>query len=791
MFRKKNNIIITAYFIVAGLLLIYLINSLHLRSDMSFFSPNTLSETDTLIQEYLLESDANRLLFLQLGESHPNNKNDIKKLAELSIQLRKNIQMNPHFNLVENGQKSVNTTLNSQLYRYRYLLSPNVSEQLTVSSLKKQFHYLLERLQLIASPDAQKIMAESPLNIWFSHLKSLHNTQLSLKEDVWFNQNNQAVLLIKTKATGFSIDQQKKNVHFIEAQIKQLPLTNNHYTLSGAAMITLANSKQIAFQIQVISTVASVILALFLWTLFRSIKLLFLLALPLIFAILVGMSVVNFFYGYIHGISLAFGITIIGIAVDYPIHYFSHLINTNKTEDFSDHKNVMLTIWPKLRLGLVTTLIGFSAITFSSFSGLNQLGIFAMSGLISAALITRYLLPMFIYKNHLIALLWFKKFIAYFILFKNYFIYRVLIFILILIAIVYISTHEKLWENDLASLSPVSNELKQQDFKLRKSLNLPELRYLLLVSAETEQGVLQQTEAITPFLEQFIHSGAISFYDAVTRYLPSINTQMERQKQLLDSDQLYHNMRLALLESPFDIEAFRPFIDAVADNKQLKPLRPDDLEASLFRTKIKSMLNQKKGQWTGLIFLSGVEASTLTAEFYHLFNNSQTIQLIDIKQQTHHLVANYRSESVRWFLWGSVFIVLFLFFYIKKITALPALIFPFSGAIIFTLSLLLLFGYSISIFHLVTLLLVVGLGIDYSIFIYKSDHLIEDAQIMTLFSVLVCMLSSFIMFFSLSLSSIPVLKAIGLTASMGASFAFILSLIFSRPSYSVHLLCKH
>ena len=125
------------------------------------------------------------------------------------------------------------------------------------------------------------------------------------------------------------------------------------------------------------------------------------------------------------------------------------------------------------------------------------------------------------------------------------------------------------------------------------------------------------------------------------------------------------------------------------------------------------------------------------------------------------------------FIYYCIFIIL-----CKKISALPALLLPFSGSVIFTISLLLFFGYSLSVFHLVTLLLVVGLAIDYSIFIYSSEQNGQNST--ALFSVAVCTLSSFIMFFSLSLSSLPVLKAIGLTASLGIALAFILSLIFSR-----------
>src|SRR5690606_36806722 len=81
------------------------------------------------------------------------------------------------------------------------------------------------------------------------------------------------------------------------------------------------------------------------------------------------------------------GVTLVGVAVDYPVHVFSH----RRAGESS--AVCVARIWPTLRLGVLTTLLGYLAMLFTEITGLAQLGTFAIGGLLGAALITRYLLP--------------------------------------------------------------------------------------------------------------------------------------------------------------------------------------------------------------------------------------------------------------------------------------------------------------------------------------------------------------------------------------------------------------
>jgi predicted exporter len=89
------------------------------------------------------------------------------------------------------------------------------------------------------------------------------------------------------------------------------------------------------------------------------------------------------------------------------------------------------------------------------------------------------------------------------------------------------------------------------------------------------------------------------------------------------------------------------------------------------------------------------------------------------------------------------------------------------------------FGVELNLFHLVALILAAGLGLDYALFF---EHAGDDRaeQLRTLHAVIVCSLTTLLVFCLLALSSIPVLRAIGGTVAIGVFGNFVLALLVAR-----------
>ncbi len=745
-----------------------------------------------------------------------------KHLANINKKLTALLKNNKQFVSIHNGNISFNDLLIEPYYQYRYLLQSNSEADFSNSGLTNTFDQLLQKLQFMPGSVEQKLFSEDPQMLWFNLLKQWQTQKLQKHHGVWFDQHKkQSLLFIKTRSEAYDLIQQKKNTEIITAHLEQLISTDNNltYILTGAPVFALESKKAIRTQIQFISVIASVTLMAFLFWFFRSIKILILIGLPLGFAILTGMSTVILFDGFIHGITIAFGITIIGIAVDYPVHLYSHILLSQSSAENASSANIkqsqaaiMQSVWPLLRLGLVTTLIGFSAITLSDFSGLRQLGLFAMSGLLAAAGVTRFLLPQIsIYENTLSDNA--DKDIS---ASKNLSSFKILLFlikaplpkwtvslsiILPFIALIYIGTQQShLWQNDLSAMSPIPAKQKQLDFELRRSMGLPELRYALILQSSSIEDILQQSELLKAPLNKLKRQGFISAYDMANHYLPSIKFQTMQQEKLPEESELKQRLEKVLKSSPLSAAAFSPFIASVTQSKQMQMLSIQSLlnkphKSDFISDKIKILLYAEGKQWIAIIPLQGVKKGIPIQSLNQQVDFS--VRLLDLKTQTETILSNYRNNTLLWFLFGSLLIFAVLFFQIplqplsqnnsaknplyKRVSKFFLVAWPFTGAVILTFATLLLMGYSLSVFHLVTLLLVIGLGIDYSIFMLipvqgsnKKTNFPEVAHV----SVIICLISTLIMFGALSLSDLPVLKAIGLTASLGALYSFLLARTF-------------
>ena len=135
------------------------------------------------------------------------------------------------------------------------------------------------------------------------------------------------------------------------------------------------------------SLIATALIAGLLLAIYRSPRLLGLGLLPVASGALAGVAAVSLGFGSVHGITLGFGVTLIGEGVDYAIYLFT------QTAPGVAPQRALDRIWPTLRLGVLTSICGFSAMLFSGFTGLAQLGLFSITGLVAAVAVTRWVLP--------------------------------------------------------------------------------------------------------------------------------------------------------------------------------------------------------------------------------------------------------------------------------------------------------------------------------------------------------------------------------------------------------------
>jgi predicted exporter len=752
---QTNRIIVMLLWLLLALAALVVAASLRITTDMSAFLPGGGEGQEPLLLEQLQSGSSTRVLLLAIEGAKPT------ELAGLSSALADALREDKRFIQVLNGELSLADTAQGVWFDYRYLLQHHDFSQQAMRQA------LLHRLQELRGPlglYTRRTLAEDPTAAYPALLRQWQGeVQPELRHGVWFSADDRALLLAETAAPGFDLDTQEQNVAALRREFAGLAANSGaELVVTGAPAIAVASRATIRSEAQRASIAAALAVALILLFAYRSLRLWLLSALPLLGAVLLALASTTLLFGSVHGITLAFGIILLGVAIDYPVHLFSHLRPGDPPSVALQH------IWPTLRLGVASTAIGFAALLLSRFEGLQQLGVFAVSGLLGAALITRYLVP------ELLPRRWqgraftrpataaMPRPVARLAVVAS----------LLLIAVAYLSLSERtLWQRDITALSPVPQAQLQQERTLREALPVGDLNRLLLMQADDAESLLQAQERLSPRLQQWVAEGVIGGFSLAAQRLPSRARQQRIRQSLPGTAQLEHNLAQASEGMPFRSGAFAPFIEAMERSRGLPLLTLEQVRATPLGLPLAGLLFQRDGRWWGVIRLSGLEDATLLQQ--RLEGLPGTLRYVDLGQLSGSMLDGYRQAALKHLAWGALLIVLLIGFASRSLRRLVQVVLPLSAAIALTLALQHALGERLSLFHLTSLLLVAGIGIDYGLFFSRGDTAEERGR--TRHALGVCATSTLTVFAILALSQLPVLHAIGSTVAIGVVAAYLLA----------------
>jgi predicted exporter len=325
----------------------------------------------------------------------------------------------------------------------------------------------------------------------------------------------------------------------------------------------------------------------------------------------------------------------------------------------------------------------------------------------------------------------------------------------------------------------VPEDLLAQDRDLRAELGTADLRYLLVVRADDDEAALRRLEALDAPLRGLVQRGAIAGFDHAERYVPSGAQQRWRQSRLPDEATLRKMVEQAQAATAFRPGVFEPFIEDVARARELEPLTVAELRASAFGAQIDALLGASEGRTTALVTFNGVTDPAALQELARAAGPEAT--LLDLKAASDSLMAAQRTRML-WTLAGAaVLLVGVVAVALRDRRRVYRVIAPMAITTVVIVAVLQAAGVSLTLFHLISLILAAGLGLDYALFF---EHAADDAaeQARTLHATLVCSLSTLLVFALLATSSLPVLRSIGTPVTIGVVSNFALALLLTRPA---------
>ena len=749
----------------------FAVTSIPIQTELPLLLPSSGSFSQQLFVDQLQSGPASRILLLGIQGAEP------AILAEASKKLRAAIQNNGKFLHVYNGEQIKGALNQNLLYQYRYLLSPTVSpSQFTTNSLRESLQH---RLQDLANPLPaffKKRIPEDPIGAFQGILtKWKSSNMVNMAHGVWFSPDQPVALLVaETAVGGFDLDAQEAIQTFLTTSIESIQATlalPTSLTLirSGPAVFAVQSRTVIKKDARWLSLLGTLLVITLLLITYRSFTILFLSLVPLVTGLLIAGLTIFFTFDFIHGMTLAFGATLIGVAIDYPLHACAHL-NSGQSA-----RQTIVGVWPTIRLGATTTAIGYGAMLFSSFPGLSQLGLFAIVGLLTAAASTRWLLPVLVPRKVKKPITWASFLPLQFVGTK---LGIIVIPISMIMSVSYLILSEKpFWEMDIANLSPVPKELRDRDAWLRKNLGAPAVRDMIVVVAPDAQQVLEQSEGLKTILEQLVNHQHIAGYEMAADYLPSIRLQKLRQDALPDQTTLQSYLKEAQRDLPFKPGLFDPFVKSMTATKNLAPLEIETIHGTPLDTKIRSLLYPLDDQWVGTILIRDVKNRKAIQQAIRT-KTLPSVHYLDMKYESNHMVTTYRQEVLIYLTIGLGCLIMILGIGLHSLTKVATVLLPIAGSILLDLSILHALDERLSLFHLAALLLVFGIGLDYTLFFQRSHNTVVERQ-QTISAIMVCSLTTIAVFGLLACSQTPVLQGIGLTAFFGSLSCFLFAAMCS------------
>jgi len=432
----------------------------------------------------------------------------------------------------------------------------------------------------------------------------------------------------------------------------------------------------------------------------------------------------------------------------------------------------------------MTSMCGFGALIFSGFPGLAQLGLFTVSGLLGAALATRFVMPVLLPEGS-----------------RGQGLRRQLgrlcqaavdalprlrwpLLALGVAAAALLAARGELWRADLSSLSPISAEALALDASLRADLSAGDARSLVVVQAADIEGTLQRAEAAAARLEPLIDRGAIGGWDGVTRFLPSLTRQRERLSHLPPAAPLRAALAEATRDGPLRAERLEPFLDDVQRARESSPITLESLRGTALAPLVDALLLQRAdGSWVALLPLQPIAGAPIdSAAVAQALQGLPGTQLLEIGRALTQLYERYLGEAQAQALLGALGVVAVMALALRSWRRLLAVCQPLLLAVLLTMGALALLQVHLGILHLVGLLLVVAVGSNYALFfnmLQRDGHGDPDM----LASLLLANLTTVLSFGLIAMSAIPALSAIGRVVAPGALLALLLSAAFApRPA---------
>ncbi len=662
-------------------------------------------------------------------------------------------------------------------FNHRYhLLANSFAAKVSYESRDELIEETIKSIYAPFTPRVGSIL-EDPFNHTMEWMQGINTGSNTFVKDGFITAKHEGqewiIVFVQTRDDPFSISTQKQVADLIELADAEAMKVDDDIQIvkSGLLFHAMHGAKTARGEISTIGVGSIIFISLVLLLVFRRPSKIALAFIPTLIGCLFAFVLSLLVFERLNLITMVFGASLVGVSIDYALHFLCEL---NSSAELNG-KAAIKKIFSGLSLGLISSCIAYGALALAPFPGIRQMSLFAVAGLVGSWLTVvcwfSVLKP--VYKKNgrenkqPIAYWLYKK--ANQIHTANFKILPVMLVISVLMTVVCIYTYRA--NDSIVVLNNSSAELQRSERLIHKLIAPPSSTKFIIVSGDTEQDLLQREEQVTAQLQTLVDDGALTGFNAVSNLVPSIKTQDDNYQVY---GQHIYSESGALTELYSRLGFPKQQIDKALESYKLD--KDNYLDINMWLTNPASEATNY--QWIGktefgylsVITLASPESARLKQFFAA---NNQHVRFVDKVTDISNVLQDYR-QVITMMLVAAYIAVLLLLTLRYKAKAIYILLAPFMATVA-TVAFLSLLGISLNIFCILALLLVLGIGLDYGIFLKESKCSKES-----LFAVALSCYTTICSFGFLSMSNTPVLKFFGLTLLIGIVLVWIFTILLYR-----------
>jgi predicted exporter len=749
------------FYLLPPILALIVVNWVTFKTDLSAFIIAGESAEEVLLASEMQSGALSRRYLLSIG-TETKAKPTTAFIHGFKIQLKK---IEGVVDVWSPGQQSDMAEIMQTLYAHygsaMYSLNADqaLEEFFSLQGLDKRAQLLKKILLSPQGTAFKKIALQDPLLLSLNGFQSLAG-QMQQQQQISKDSQYQN-LVLETAMAGLDATQQGR----IQAEIKRVfnklnQIQSKQYQLefTGVPVFAVATQTLIQGDIVKISVFSFIALSVLFLLIFRSFGAMFQVFSLLIIVILISILTTHLLFGYVHGMTVAIGSTLVGICIDYPIHALAHA----QTVEADKKLTIISRIWPSMLLGGMTTMIGYIALGISGYPGFQQVAVYAVSGIVASLLLTRFILPGLLPANSQ------RPFSVPLVVKWSVFCQRfrpwLIALFLMVIGISLVGLKSFHWMKDMQELTPELDYLKKNDQRIRARMTSIEPGRFILVSGADEQDVLKNTERVYPVLEQLKQKGSLTEYFGLYPWLLSKQKQQfnhsQLQAYLTSENQLLWQQ--ALKDQGLSVKHL-----GTLDYSQLTPLTLQQVLATPIGKLIDSRIINGKQQSIVMIWLADHQPDAVQRAMETMDN----AQYFSQRDMLNNMTRDYTDRAKVLLSVGVVFIILLLIVRYKSVTKAVQTLLPAILAAFLILSVWSFTGAAVSFLHLVGFLLVVAICVDYGIFFQEN----RGGNIgLTYQAMAASMLTSALAFGSLMMAESTSLRILAGVVTLGVLLGFII-----------------